>query len=368
MQLEREAAMWGLLGCALFFAFYFLSPLFRHRPAILFLFLFSSLTTAVCTFSLLKPAAGEMAGMLFLLLMISYLMGEAGYRLSLGWTLAFGAVASAAMLAAFYLENGVFGTGLTFAALYLAAFVAAIAAYHRERTENREGTVRFEALLDEYRKLKRYAKSSEDAARIEERTTITRQIHDSVGHKLTSLLMQLEMFRMNSTGEIQLQAEQMKRLAQESLDETRKAVKALKEAEPGGIPALLRLIRNLEAENYLQVEFSFRHGALSVALRNDQSIAVYRAIQEALTNAMRHGSSRKVSIRMESPGGRIFRFEVVSDIRSGEREPVREGFGLTSMRDRIEKAGGELDVTLSGGQFLVRGTFKLEDEKEREKV
>ncbi|TLS51621.1 sensor histidine kinase [Paenibacillus antri] len=362
LQGGAEAAPRGALGCALFFACYFASPLVFRRPAALFALLTGALLASVAAL----PGIGA-AGALYALLLAAYLAGEAVYRLPGRFAAAFGALAAAGATASAWLDAADSARALpaAFALLFAAAAAAALTLYRRERSANVEGGARFEALLSEYRKLKRQAKSGEDAARAEERTNVARQIHDSVGHKLTSLLMQIEMFRLNAAGEHLAAAEQMKRLAQDSLEETRRAVKTLQEQEQGGLPALLRLIRNLEAESYLQVEFTVRHGALSVPLGNEPSIAVYRAIQEAMTNAMRHGASRKVGILLESPGGRVFRFEVSNDADGGPEQPVREGFGLTAMRERIEKAGGELTLVRAGGQFLVRGTFKLEQGEER---
>ncbi|MBW7454195.1 sensor histidine kinase, partial [Paenibacillus sepulcri] len=149
-----------------------------------------------------------------------------------------------------------------------------------------EMTARNEALLSEYRKMKRRIVSDEQAARQEERVQVGRDIHDSVGHKLTALLMQLEVFRMEADPAAAGRMQALKVLAKESLDETRNAVKALKQHEAGGLAAILSLIRKLEAESFIRVNFSVKHGALSAPLSNTQSIAVYRAVQEALTNMM----------------------------------------------------------------------------------
>ena len=360
------AMPWGILGAGIFFACYFVVPVFRDRPAALFAALTGALITANLTMPRIGLETSSFAGNLYALLNTFYLAGEAAYRLPLRWAMAYGALAAAAaVLSAILFAGGPIAMLLPFLVLSVLAFAAALSVYWREFTENREAKARYEALLEEHRKLKRQAKSNEEAARMEERTAIARQIHDSVGHKLTSLLMQLEMFRLNAEGEMQSQAEQMKQLAKASLEETRSAVKTLKEQEPGGIPAVIRLIRNLESESFLQVQFNILPGALSVRLNNEQSIAVYRGIQEALTNAMRHGSSRRVKIQLESPGGRIFRFEVANESDKGsEMAQVHEGFGLTAMRERTEKAGGKLELIHEGGRFIVRGTFPLEVEKE----
>jgi len=330
---EEEMVQRGMLGCAFFFALYFVLPLFRHLPAAFFAVMCGALLAAAATFYGVGLSVGDGAETLYALLIFSYLAGEAVYRLPLRWAVSYGMVAAGAFMTITFLKGGNMTAMLPFAALYVFAIAVAMAVYRHEREENGESGARYEALLDEYRKLKRHVKANEEAARTEERTNIARQIHDSVGHSLTALLMQLEMFRLKTKGELQSQAEQMKRLAQGCLEETRKAVKS-NEQEKGGIPAIIRLIRNLEAESYVQVEFSLGHGA-----------------------------SRRIAIRLESPGGRIFRFEVTNDTVGRGEQSVREGFGLTAMRERVEKAGEKLEITHAGGIFNVRGTFNLEQGK-----
>lgn len=244
------------------------------------------------------------------------------------------------------------------ALLPLVALAAAVVAagWRQSDTERQEGAERFEALLGEYRGLKRQSMGTADAARADERLGIARRLHDSVGHKLTALLVQLEAGRLQGETGDQQRTGMLKRLAEESLEETRRAVKALSEPDLGNMPSLIRLIRNLEAESTVQVDFRVRHGALSVQLPSDAAVALYRAVQEALTNAMRHGSSRKVEVQFEAPGGRLFRFEVSNEVRGGDSS---EGFGLTTMRDRVQAAGGELTIARSADRFVVRGSFPI---------
>ncbi|HLU82215.1 MAG TPA: histidine kinase, partial [Trueperaceae bacterium] len=251
-------------------------------------------------------------------------------------------------------------------------FIAtATSAYAGSERERFEGAERYGALLSEYRGLKRSAAGSADAARAEERVEVARRLHDSVGHRLTSLLMQLEVARLHADGDEQRRrATELRRLAQLSLDETRAAVTALTDEELSGMPALLRLIHNLEVESAMQIEFTIGSGALSVELDRAPAVALYRAVQEALTNAMRHGSSRRASVSVEVPGGRLVRFEVSNEVTANRsvapaaaasgRAGYRPGFGLTSMRERVEAAGGQLEVIDGGSQFLVRGTFPID--------
>ncbi|WP_180955059.1 sensor histidine kinase [Bacillus sp. V3-13] len=154
---------------------------------------------------------------------------------------------------------------------------------------------------------------------------MARDIHDSVGHKLTALLMQLEV---------------------------------LKQHESGGLPAIMGMLRRLETESFMRIQFTIKDGALSAPLGSVQSIVVYRVVQEALTNAMRHGQGREARIMFEAPGGgSIFRFEVVNERK--DNKPFAKGFGLKSMRERMGQAGGQLEITAYNQLFIVRGTLSF---------
>lgn len=197
-----------------------------------------------------------------------------------------------------------------FLVLYSVMLAMGLALFRTVFSRNEESRVRYETLLSEYRNMKRRLITDEQHARQEERAQVGRDIHDSVGHKLTALLMQLEMHRMQADGETAEVLKGLKALAKESLEETRNAVKSMKQQETSGLPAIIGLLRRLESESFMRVTLTARHGALTVPLNNIQSIPVYRAVQEAMTNAMKHGSTREVYIIFEAPRGGIFRFEV----------------------------------------------------------
>ncbi|MGY0693791.1 sensor histidine kinase [Virgibacillus sp. FSP13] len=205
-------------------------------------------------------------------------------------------------------------------------------------------------LLGEYRQLKRMNLVAENDARLEERTKIARDIHDSVGHRLTALIMKLQMLAIQN-GDTNYH--ELKQMAQDSLAETRQAVKALQTEENEGIATVVHLIRKLEAESHILVQFTTKQGVLSVALTNEKSVALYRAIQEALTNAMRHAQSREVHIILGRSADGAISFEVKNPIFAAQ--PFTFGFGLTNMKKRVENVGGNLEVYQTENQFVVSG-------------
>jgi signal transduction histidine kinase len=239
-------------------------------------------------------------------------------------------------------------------AFLISSFISVVLnEYVFERQEQRK---LYEQLLGEYRRLKRLNYETERSVRLEERTKIARDIHDSVGHKLTALLMQLEMLSMKETRK---EYEELKHLVRESLEETRHAVRALKMEESEGISSVLQLIRKLESESHIMVHFTTRQGVLSARLTNQQNVVLYRVIQEALTNAMRHAQSREVFIILGKTAVGDLEFSIKN--RIFEPKPFQMGFGLTNMKQRVEEVGGTLHVFQTNDQFVVQGTLPTKE-------
>lgn len=216
----------------------------------------------------------------------------------------------------------------------------------------------YTGLLGEYRTLKRSFVEQEQLVRAEERTKMTRDIHDSVGHKLTALLMQLEVLSIenNIKG-----IEDIKELARDSLDETRNAVRQLKTSEASGIQSVIQLIRKLEMESHLQIRFTFEKGVVSLPISNSQSIALYRVLQESLTNAMKYSDSKEVDVILRQNSLQHVHFIVKNKML--KMKTFEFGFGLTNMMGRVEEIGGELRVNQTEEHFIIEGTFPI---KERE--
>ncbi|WP_332631746.1 sensor histidine kinase [Halalkalibacter flavus] len=341
-----------IMGCAAFFSFFFMLPLFKKHP---FIFtMITALMAASAVFTLWPDNSGTTNP--YTLLVFTILAGMSVFYLK-GWqSILIGCILLVGLVAPHFFVYPSYS--LVFIVLYTLLVGVALATYRQTKTKVDEIEARNEALLSEYKKMRRRLVNDEQAARQEERNQIAKEIHDSVGHKLTALLMQLEVARMEQTDEgAHSRLLELKQLAKESLEETRRAVKTLKQDEIGGLSAIIRLVRKLEAESYMRIQFSIRHGALTAPLGNEQAIAVYRAVQEALTNVMRHSGGREVEVVFEAPAGGVFRFEVSNPVKTPKQ--YKEGFGLSSMRERIEDAGGKLEIAQYDGQFIVRGTLPL---------
>ncbi|KAB8137539.1 sensor histidine kinase [Gracilibacillus oryzae] len=332
---------------AVFFSLIFISSLINGESITIWLCLLI-IVTLVFLFPL-NGAINPFVWLMFLFLMAAIVHSMRGKKLYI--------LLTCLILSLFFLHIE-FLTSLNIFLLLLVAVSIVTGSYFYKQNvaDVSELEERYQALIHTYRKLKRDTISNDEHVRQQERILIGREIHDRVGHTLTNLLMQIEILRLQEDRE---EWYQLKSLAQESLSETRKAVKALKEDSVAGIGAVIQLIRKLEAEQYISITFSMRQNALSVSLSPEQASVVYRAIQESLTNVMRHSAGKEATITLEAPGSVHFRFEVMNP--ADKEIEIKEGFGLKAMRERLRQIDGQLEVQSYSNQFVVRGMFPLKE-------
>lgn len=335
---------------AFFFLLYFSLPLLPRRKSLITIILF--LLTNIVFFTFYSVT---FTGFSFLILLI--IAVEATNHLR-GFRLYFLLLIQYVVAIAPYIING----NLQLLAYQnLLIFLVSFSIYLWQRTNKSHISLKnaHEDIQNDYRKLKRHVVINEKNVRQEERNQIAREIHDSVGHRLTALLMQLEVVRLQAKDESDRnKISELKSLAQASLSETREAVQALKSEDTTGLTAVIQLIRKLESESHLQITFNIKAGALSFPLTNNQSVVLYRAVQEALTNMMRHSGSREAEVEFKVIGGSFFGFKISNPLKN--KVEIVEGFGLTSMRERIEQLGGSLSLSQSEGRFTLTGSFPME--------
>ncbi|WP_440896918.1 sensor histidine kinase [Amphibacillus sp. Q70] len=339
-----------LLLSALFFTLYFCLSLVQDRSSIYQWVLF--LLVVVVTLTFWTPSFNGFLFLIILMIAKQAIDQLQGWNLYIHLFLQYVIVISSSVITQDF---------MLFSFLTLLVVLMGFLIFVWKRTEQTYILLndRHDQLQSDFRKLKRQVVTNEKNVRQEERNQIAREIHDSVGHRLTALLMQLEVARLQTTNPtFQDKFNRFKSLAQVSLDETREAVKALKSEETAGLTAIIQLIRKLEAESHLRVSFHIQSGALSFPLSNKQSVTVYRAVQEALTNMMRHSEMKQAKIDFSVVGDHFFRFQISHSLE--HKIQLREGFGLKEMRERLEQLGGSLGINQIEGEFRLIGTFPAE--------
>jgi signal transduction histidine kinase len=217
-------------------------------------------------------------------------------------------------------------------------------------------------LADLEQRARRAARETERERRLaaaEERTRIARDLHDSAGHAINVILVQAGAARLLSTRDPERSRaalETIEEVARETLTEIDHLVHALREGEadarvepPLGLAALETLAERHRATG-LDVELHGNGTARPLPPGVDQ--AAYRIVQEALTNAARHGAgSARVEIEV-GPGA--VEIAVDNPVAPGHRV-AGAGHGIVGMRERAALLGGSLETSVGAGRFRVRG-------------
>jgi len=199
-------------------------------------------------------------------------------------------------------------------------------------------------------------------AREEEKTRIARELHDELGQLLTALKMDLAWIRDKLTDrELLEKAREMGQMLDQTVTSTRRISADLR-------PLMLDDLGLADAAAWLAQDFARRSGvacdtriAPAEELRDVSkhvSTAVYRALQESLTNITRHSGAKAAWIRLEADDGTIS-LEVEDDgrgIAAGDLQKARS-LGLKGMRERFAYLGGALEIgaaTRGGTRVRVR--------------
>lgn len=202
------------------------------------------------------------------------------------------------------------------------------------------------ALERAHRQLQESAARQQEVAVLKERQRLAREIHDSVAHGLTTLIVQTQAARRLFDKEPERARETIAKceeMAREALQETRRAVRAL---HPSGLEqqtdleALRRLARDWGLATGMTVDVSADEGALALAPDPNRLEQLYRIFQESLTNAQRHGHAQSASARLEVVNG-VLSLWIQND--GAPPTGLDPGVGLKSMRERAASLGGSVD-------------------------
>lgn len=176
----------------------------------------------------------------------------------------------------------------------------------------------------------------------EERARMSREMHDSIGHYLTVIILGLQnaqRYRAARDDEAWAEIRQAQQLAQEALADTRRWVRALKPLAmegKAGPEAMAELARSFTGTG-LDVSFQ----AEDVALEGEAELVLYRALQEGLTNAVRHSGARRVAIRLTQNGKRV-ELSISDDGQGAAADALDGGHGLAGLRQRVAALAGSL--------------------------
>ncbi|MEB9737523.1 hybrid sensor histidine kinase/response regulator transcription factor [Bacillus cereus] len=199
-----------------------------------------------------------------------------------------------------------------------------------------------EAIRKQNAVLEQYMSQIERITLAEERNRLSSELHDTVGHAYTSIIMGMETLRTELATEMGIQRlDSLLEMGRKSIEDVRGYLHQMDSRCQS--PSLIQSLQNLGAEfqEHAQVNVSFRTFGEEYQLSRQAKITFVRCLQESLTNAVRHGQGTEiiVSLQFEQQYTRL----EVQDNGKGNVE-WQEGFGMNAMKERAMNLQGHLSV------------------------
>ena len=210
------------------------------------------------------------------------------------------------------------------------------------------------------------ARAGGSAASEEIRRALARELHDRVAQTLTTMLIELENFKVEQTGR-----QSALRQLDELQDATRDVLANLRHVlfelrgesgvEDGLVEAVRALLARFEERTHVKVELSISP-SWPARLRTHASMNIYRIVDEALTNARMHSGAGVVEVVLRQARDRHLAIEIKDDGRGVDTELGRApGMGVLGMRERAVILGGILEVDTGPGRgTTVRAIIPME--------
>ena len=200
-------------------------------------------------------------------------------------------------------------------------------------------------LVAALREIRSYWQRVADAAALDERRRLARDLHDGLAQELAGIQRNLAYVEDDDRF-----AQRARAAAERALGESRRAISALSGPEPGGVNLpLSELLGQIAEREGVELDLRLEDG---VRLAPTEREALMMIAAEALTNAAKHGQADRVRVTLT--GGRRVKLTVRDSGRGFDVRAVKptssSGFGLRSMRERAEAVGGRLRLSSAVGE------------------
>jgi signal transduction histidine kinase len=195
-----------------------------------------------------------------------------------------------------------------------------------------------------------------EAGVLDERQRMAREIHDTIAQGLTGVITQLEAAgNVRDPSELGRHLDNATRLARESLTEARRSVQGIPPMplERTRLPeAIADVATRWSGVNEVPVQLTTTGNV--EGLHPEIEVVLLRVVQEALANVARHARATRVGVTLSYMGD-----VVTLDVRddgigfvpaNGNGVPTRGGFGLTAMRQRVDRVAGQLEIESEPGE------------------
>jgi signal transduction histidine kinase len=183
-----------------------------------------------------------------------------------------------------------------------------------------------------------------------ERRRLARELHDETGQALTSILLGLRALEESRSEDVGAAVSNLRELVVQTLQDVRRLAVELRPTaldDFGLAAALERLASTFSEQTGTKVELESRLG--DDRLPSDVETVLYRIVQEALTNVVKHAQAEHVSIVLQRNGGAVTTV-IEDDGRGFSGDDQKDGgLGLVGMKERVELVNGRLEIESAEG-------------------
>lgn len=183
---------------------------------------------------------------------------------------------------------------------------------------------------------------------LEERNRLAREIHDGLGASLSALLIQSEyLMKLSKDKSLLSEIEELRRVAEESIDELRRSITMMRD-DFALVAALEDYCSVHQARSGVMTSFSV--SGTEIRVDPELSLAIFRILQESLTNISKHAQAQKTDV-MLTFGANALEMIIKDNGQGFEVEQTfKDHYGLINMRERARKVGGELQIESVQGE------------------
>jgi len=211
-------------------------------------------------------------------------------------------------------------------------------------------------LSDANRHLSEYAVQVHELAIAQERNRFAREIHDGLGHYLTTINMQINAASAlvkSDPGKSVDMLDKAKKMTSEALVDVRNSVFALRKESIDLNDLHQRMTQLVEESRNSNIDVNLNVIGTPISLSPQANLTIYRTAQETLNNAHKHSQATRVDLQLDYSQIGYVQFVVIDNGLGAEE--IRNGFGLLGIQERVRLLNGEVSIDNQPGKgFEVR--------------
>lgn len=203
-------------------------------------------------------------------------------------------------------------------------------------------------LNEAYNNMKEAYRKNEDYLIMKEKNKLAREIHDTVGHTLTTALVEMEASQVLNTDNRSLASQKLElaiKQVRKGLNEVRNSVSALNnDIEKDYYKCLTELIEDTKKHTGIAVRCDIDDISSE---SNELKKCIYRSLQEGMTNSIRHGEATALLFKLKYEGDYL-NFSLEDNGKGCSY--YRKGFGINAMEERVREFSGKLEIMTEPGE------------------